>query len=208
MDTYHKIQSIYLRDPATKHKTLLEGQYTTDAFAYLAKSEWQWTEKIDGTNIRVTNDGSGNVEYGGRTDNAQIPATLVNVLSGLFRENDVFHAIKGVTLYGEGYGEKIQSGGDYIVGGCGFILFDVLIDGLWLRREDVEDIAGKLGISVVPMVGRGTLREAVDVVRNGMPSVSSEKPRKAEGLVMRPSVELLDRRGYRVITKIKTKDFA
>ena len=30
----------------------------------------------------------------------------------------------------------------------------------------------------------------------------------AEGLVMRPAIELLDKRGRRIITKIKHKDFA
>lgn len=28
MDTYHKIQTVFKRNPANKHKTLLEGEYS------------------------------------------------------------------------------------------------------------------------------------------------------------------------------------
>ncbi|KKL53664.1 hypothetical protein LCGC14_2273140, partial [marine sediment metagenome] len=49
-----------------------------------------------------------------------------------------------ITLYGEGYGARIQKGGgDYRKGGdVSFRLFDVLIGETWLRRVDVEDVAG------------------------------------------------------------------
>ena len=206
MIPYHKIQTVYLRDPETKFKTLLEGQFATDAIAYLADREWLWTEKIDGTNIRVHFDGE-KIRYGGRTDRAQIPAALFTELQETFEGNTALRDIGPCTLYGEGYGEKIQSGGHYIVGGCGFILFDVLIGDLWLKREDVLDVGSKLGVNVVSEVGHGTLAEAVEFARQGFRSCAAEKERPAEGLVMRPSVDLFDRRGDRVIAKIKAKDF-
>ncbi len=53
MNEYHKIQSIYLRDPETKHKRFLIGQWTLPEFEYLADNEWSFTEKVDGTNIRI-----------------------------------------------------------------------------------------------------------------------------------------------------------
>ena len=51
-----------------------------------------------------------------------------------------------VCLYGEGYGAKIQSGGDYMNDGrsVDFILFDVNIAGIWLEGHNVDDIAEKL----------------------------------------------------------------
>jgi hypothetical protein len=52
----------------------------------------------------------------------------------------------------------------------------------------------------------GTLCEAVELVKRGYPSQLRCTP--PEGLVMRPEVELRDRRGERIITKIKMKDFA
>ena len=75
---YHKIQTVYKRDPVTKYKTLLEGEYSLPEFEYLADNEWVWTEKVDGTNIRVMWDGWKKLSFGGRTDNAQIPTPLVN----------------------------------------------------------------------------------------------------------------------------------
>ena len=83
MNQYHKIQTVFLRDPATNYKTLLEGQYALPEFEYLANNQWTWTEKVDGTNIRVIWDGTA-IVFGGKTDNAQIPASLVNRLSDTF----------------------------------------------------------------------------------------------------------------------------
>ncbi len=110
------------------------------------------------------------------------------------------------TQYGEGYGAKIQKGGgNYIPDGVSFILFDVGIEGVWLERYNVEDIAEKLLVNVVPIIGEGTLLEGVAMVKGGYESKLRKTP--PEGLVMRPNVELLNRRGERVIAKIKAKDF-
>ena len=90
MNEYHKIQTVFDRDPDNKFKTLLEGQFSMPEFAYLAENEWVWTEKVDGTNIRVMctdyqEDGAAyGVTFGGRTDNAQIPAFLVSALEARF----------------------------------------------------------------------------------------------------------------------------
>lgn len=206
MDTYHKIQTVYLRDPATKYRTLLMGQYALPEFEYLAENEWTWTEKIDGTNIRVDWD-TERILFGGRTDNAQTPTFLLVKLQEMFPVDLFRTEYPGLpmTLYGEGYGAKIQKGdGDYI-DGQSFILFDVSISGNWQPRESVEDIAAHLSIDVVPIIGTGTLPEAIELVQAGLPSHVGI--REAEGLVMRPVVELLTRTGQRVITKIKVKDF-
>jgi len=74
-----------------------------------------------------------------------------------------------------------------------------------LRWEDVEDIGVKLGIQVAPTIGKGNLQYAEDLCRNGFDS----RLRKSapEGLVIRPMVDLFTRRGERIITKLKLKDF-
>ena len=111
-----------------------------------------------------------------------------------------------MTLYGEGYGARIQKGGgNYVPDGVDFILFDVRIMKLWLQRSNVEDIAAKLEIVTVPVVGKGTLFEATDIARNGFQSLIGTQ--SAEGLVMKPVVDLYDCRGHRIIAKIKHKDF-
>jgi len=205
---YHKIPTIYKRDPDNNFKTLLHGQYVTDELAYLQNAQWVFTEKVDGTNIRVAWGGcSKRVVFGGKTDNAQLHSGLVHHLSQVFTTDklDKQFGDTVVTLYGEGFGAKIHSGGKYRPD-QGFVLFDVRVDGWWLKREDVEDIAVSLGTDVVPVVGRGTLPEMVEIARAGFNSHWGLFI--AEGIVARPAVELFDGGGRRIITKVKHKDFA
>ena len=200
---YHKIQTVYKRDPATKHKTVLVGEYSLPEFAYLADCEWMFTEKVDGTNIRIGWDGTS-VTFGGRTDNAQIPAFLVQRLMELFTATTMAQ-LAPMTLYGEGYGAKIQKGGgNYKSDGVDFVLFDVFC-GMWLERENVEDIATQLLVKAVPILGSGTLLNLKEYVHAGFTSRWGNF--QAEGIVARPFVELLNRRGERIITKLKCRDF-
>lgn len=204
MREYHKIQSIFLRDPATNHKTFLMGQYSEPSFEYLAGNRWLFEEKIDGTNIRVHWNGE-RVVFGGRTDNASIPAPLMQFLTETFTVDKLKLFDGAITLYGEGYGAKIQKGGGNYRADQSFILFDVCIGNLWLERTAVTDIALKLGIDVCPAYGSGSIAEAINIVSKGFKSAIGVAD--AEGLILRPMVELLDRRGNRIITKLKTKDF-
>ena len=206
MKEYHKIQTVYLRDPAMKYKTLLEGQFANPEFEYLKNDIWVFTEKVDGTNIRVQWDGE-QVSFAGKTDRADIPGRLLEKLVELFCP-DIFLAneLPPLCLYGEGYGARIQKDGDdYIPDAVNFILFDVHIDGIWLERHNVEDIADKLMIKTVPIVGKGTLLEGIAMVKGGYESKLRKTP--PEGIVMRPQIELLNRQGKRIIAKIKMKDF-
>ncbi len=210
MIEYHKIQSVYLRDPANRHKSFLEGQWSMPEFGYLVKNEWIWTEKVDGTNVRVHWNGE-KVTFGGRTEDAQMPLFLVRRLEELFPRAK-FHEHfppadhSDVMLYGEGYGAKIQKGGgNYNRDGVDFVLFDVQIGGVYLERHNVEDIAQKMGIRLVPIIGSGSLLDGIEMTRNGFDSTWG--PFKAEGLVMRPAQELMTRLGHRIITKVKTRDF-
>ena len=53
MKEYHKIHTVFKRDPANKYRTLLMGEYSHPEFAYLRYNDWVFTEKVDGTNIRI-----------------------------------------------------------------------------------------------------------------------------------------------------------
>ena len=113
-----------------------------------------------------------------------------------------------ISLYGEGYGAKIQKGVNYISNDVNFILFDVKIGKWWLDRESIKDIANKLGISAVPLMGYMTIPEAIEYVKKGFKSTIAEnKDYDAEGLVLKTPCGLLKRGGERLITKIKTVDF-
>ena len=207
MKTYHKIQTVFKRDPETKFKTLLEGEYSLPEFEYLKNNKWIFTEKVDGTNIRIMFK-DGKITFGGKTDRAEIPNQLVNrlnekILPLLDKFVEIFNDAE-VCLYGEGYGAKIQKGGLYRKD-QDFVLFDIKIGHWWLKREDIEDIATKLDIDIVPIIGSGSLEELVEYVKTGFNSKWGEF--MAEGIVARPENELLARNGNRIITKLKHKDF-
>lgn len=209
MSEYHKIQSIYKRDMASKRKTLIEGEWTLPEFEYLASNVWTFSEKVDGTNIRVIFK-DGGITFGGRTKDAQIPAQLVGRLNERFlplAENlgEVF-ADGAAVLYGEGYGAKIQKGGGNYRQDQDFVLFDVRVGQWWLQRADVHDVAQKLGLDVVPVIGEGTLHDAVAWAKRGIRSTWGDF--EAEGIVARPKTELNTRSGHRLVAKIKCRDFA
>ena len=82
MKEYIKIETVYERD-MNGTKKLIEGQFRDETVAFLRDCMWDWTEKIDGTNIGVVWDGH-RVIYQGRTEKSQIPSTLVNRLNELF----------------------------------------------------------------------------------------------------------------------------
>ncbi len=209
MKEYHKIETLYERDEKTKK--LIIGKFRNPTVEFLKDNVWQFTEKVDGTNIRVYWDGHS-VSFGGRTDNAQIPAHLINRLNELFggeTNAQMFEQKFGETtveLFGEGYGAKIQNGGGYR-SDVDFILFDVLISDNYQPRESVEDIAKYFGIDVVPIVLEGTLQDGVDYVLNNRNSIVAKNGALIEGLVGRTKVETRDRCGKRNIVKIKYRDF-
>lgn len=213
MKEYIKIETPFNRD-VNGTKKLVEGDFHDDTVRYLANSGamWECTEKIDGTNIGIVWDGH-KVSYQGRTERAQIPAHLMNKLIELFggeTNEELFEQSFGerpVILFGEGYGAKIQNGGDYRQD-VSFILFDVYIpdSDIWLRRDSVEDIARIFGIDAVPIVLTGTLQDAIDYVKTKPKSTIGTA--MMEGLVCRPAVEIRDRMGRRVIVKVKVRDFA
>ena len=209
MNEYHKIKTVFNRDPETKYRTLIEDDYALLEFEYLANNNWIFTEKVDGTNIRIIWDGFvEQITFGGKAERSQLPGKLVNTLSA-WRESADFkdffdEDVMDVCLYGEGYGPKIQSGGKYRDNQA-FVLFDVLIGKWWLKREDVEDIARHFRFAVVPIIGEGTLIELVEKVRTGFNSEWGDFI--AEGIVARPEIELKARNGERIITKLKYKDF-
>ena len=205
---YTKIPNIFMREQFGNNK-LIEGEYSSPELGYLSNCAWVWTEKVDGTNVRVIWDGY-RVSFAGRTDNAQMPPHLLVKLEELFgseSKEELFEQKFGETpciLFGEGFGEKIQKGGG-LYGPVNFILFDVFCGGMWLRQADVIDIARFFGIESVPIVGAGNLDAAVEYIRSHPKSVLRNA--EMEGIVCRPEFELADRRGNRIIVKIKCRDF-
>jgi hypothetical protein len=201
---YHKIQTIFKRD---EKKRIIPGDWSEPEFEYLKDATWRWTEKIDGTNIRIHWDGQ-RVAIGGRTDNAQIPTFLLAAIQPALAAEGFtkrFPDCDDVTLYGEGYGQKIQKGEHYRPDN-GLALFDVRIGPWWLEPENVAGIAASFGFESAPEVARVSLSEAVAMVREER-IVSRWLGAHPEGLVGTPLVQLFDRKGHRIVAKIKVRDF-
>lgn len=207
MKEYEKIETLFLRDEQTRK--LVEGKYRNETVEFLKDIDWEFTEKIDGTNIRIYWDGH-KVQYFGRTNKAQIPSMLMNRLIELFGgdvNEEMFEQKFGeneVLLIGEGYGAKIQKGGDYRQDND-FILFDVCVNGNYLPRCAVKGIAEYFKIDVVPTIMIGKLEDAIEYVKSKPKSKIGTAD--SEGLVGRPLKELKDRMGNRLIVKIKVRDF-
>jgi hypothetical protein len=205
MEQYHKIYAPFKRTPQKPNRMVM-WDWSLPEFEYLADNPWIFTEKVDGTNIRVGYDGH-TVQFGGRTANAQIPASLICELQRLFPV-EMFEQTFGatnVTLFGEGYGGNIQSGMAYQPE-CSFILFDVRIGHLWLRFSDVTDVAEKLGCERVPVVKKTTLRSAIENMDWRLSLIAEKEGHPLEGIVGIPMCPLLARDGSRIIVKLKPKD--
>lgn len=208
MKRYEKIEAVFCRD-TNGTKRLILNNYRNPTVAYLKDNIWLFTEKVDGTNICVHWDGH-KVEFGGRTDKTQIPGPLLSRLNEMFMTTEAEELFeqtwgdKEVILFGEGYGPKIQNGGEYR-SDVSFILFDVLVGDNYQEREWVEKTAQMFNIDVVPIVLTGTIQDGINYVMKHPRSTMGTA--MMEGVVGRPMIELRDRRGERVIIKIKWEDF-
>lgn len=205
---YVKIPNVYKRESFGKNR-LIEGEYSSNELEYLKDCMWEFTEKVDGTNVRVIWDGY-RVEFKGRTDKAQLPKHLQQKLEEMFggeSKEELLEQIfgkKNVILFGEGYGEKIQKGGE-LYGPVNFILFDVYVEGFWLGQGDVNEIAKAFNTGVVPFVIKGTLEQGVDFIKTHPTSLLRDA--EMEGIVGRPAIQMFSRTGERIMVKIKCRDF-
>jgi ATP-dependent RNA circularization protein (DNA/RNA ligase family) len=234
---YPKIETIFNRDSKFK---VIDGEYRLQEFKNI--KEWCVTEKIDGTNVRIIYEPirvvmglsyeetlykcvGMQVRFCGRTDEADFHPDLLVYLQKTFtleKLEKVFNSTgkeyPTVILFVEGYGPKIQSGGNYRKD-ISVRLFDVFIvdgknplGGWWLEPENVDDVAMKLEVLTVPFLGEMTTEAAVDFVKTKSYSIVSlvegGNPKNLmEGIVARTKPLLFTRRGERLVWKLKWRDF-
>lgn len=216
MIEYPKIETLFNRDP-TNMKRVVVGDLRDPAFGLV--DSWLVTEKVDGTNVRIgldhDEDGNPFVQFGGRTGNAQMPMPLLNVLNETFPVAKVAAAFEpGVSavLFGEGYGAKIQKAGGNYRPTPSFRLFDVRVGELWwLNWDAVQDVADKIGIETVPVLGRNlTTKQAIAKVESFsvVAAVEGNNAVTQEGVVCRTDPLLLMRNCRRLVWKLKATDLA
>ncbi len=205
--SYPKIYSPFKRSTLGPDKNrLLEGVWSDSAFATLQNATWRWTEKLDGTSVRIHWDGVRRY-FGGRTDRAAMPQDLKawvdeNMPEELFEQ---MFQDKAVTLYGEGIGAGTQKGGGNYSSTKKFVLFDVLIDGVWRTGDTITEVAEAFGIEQAKEISRGPVQNAIDTVSLGLHSAYGSF--LSEGLVGVPVDGFLNYRGGRIMMKVKTEDF-
>jgi len=215
MKEYPKIQTVFKRDLTAKRHPIIQGAFTTPEFEFLKDCEWVFTEKVDGTNVRIEWNDHGRF-IRGRTAGSNLPTALFDVLEELFpKVGDTrfetwykpnANEPMDVCFAGEGYGQGTQKRGwRYNTAAVSFVLFDVRIGPYWLERKAVESIADHFGLEIVPVIGKGSLDNMVKMVKQGVKSQWGDF--EAEGIVARPAVEMVTRLGNRIITKVKYVDF-
>jgi hypothetical protein len=115
------------------------------------------------------------------------------------------------TVYGEVYGGSTQHM-SYLYGkDLRFIVFDVLIGGVFLNVPNAEDVAKKLGLEFVAYERIPATLEAIDAQRDA-DSVQAVRNgigpgHKREGVVLRPLIELRKNNDERIICKHKNDKF-
>lgn len=217
MIKYPKIETLFERDKVTFKVT---DKIRLPEFEMI--DNWLITEKIDGTNIRIIYQPGEPSEllFRGRTDNAQMPTYLLEVLQKIFTKEkfeSVFppeKLLNCVCLYGEGYGAKIQKGGGDYNPGNSFRLFDVWIDGWWLEWDKVCEIAEMMGIKTVPSyISNARIEDAVSFLKETKVSSkvafqdNNKQDKQIEGIVARAYPTLLFRNGIPVKWKLKYSDY-
>lgn len=223
MSEYPKIHSLWKRegwyfdeqckkDPSKQkgRQSFIVGDYACEEFGNI--KYWDVEEKIDGTNIRVFFK-DGQVRFGGRTKDAQIPCHLLDFLQSHFtpeRLLSVFPDKDGhgsdLILFGEGFGPKIQSG-SYYSDKPGFCLFDVKVGPWWLEKHAVRSIAKDLEVFSPPYIGIMTEEEIVLYTKKKGNSVLAKDSHIMEGVICRPKKQMLFRNGDPIMYKLKCKEF-
>ena len=194
-------------------KYIAQSRYASADIASLASLPWMCYEKVNGTNIRIDYKSTGRLgqrSIRGRYEDSVIPPDLNEMLDYVFTAAWLDRAFTGkvhATLYGEGVGPCIgRHAARY--GQENFILFDVNINGWWLKQHDgfsVDSVAEALKIERAPLATVGTLYNAAYWVLDGAASAYGDFI--PEGLVCRPPEQLFDRHLRRIICKIKYLNF-
>lgn len=231
---YPKIETLFNRDPETFRVTdelrkpefgLIKHWLVTEKIDGM-NCRIVYLDDIDGFN-------NPGVVFYGRTERAQFTADQKTYLKSRFPDDLVQRAVThdsgpppAAVVYGELYGGGIQSGGWYRKD-LGFRVFDVAIypnrpDELgtrwWLNWDQVTDVARKLGAETVPMIALSNATETIVEHLIDEPSYTvaldqGARPgddvgqRAHEGVVARTDPLLFDRKGDRIMWKLKGRDY-
>lgn len=220
---YPSIETVFPRDKSTNklsYDRLRDKTHEAVAF-------WIATEKVDGTNIRVSIERDGSISYYGRNTNI-IPPGMKEVLDAVFlpAKEAILAAYPDesmIVIYGEGFGQGIRGSDtqEYTKSGKHFIMFDVYLqydkgNGYFLDVEELKEFSKKFNIEIVPIVGVFQWNDIGDNVLAFMNRICPESlvakrlggnQAVREGIVCKPLRELRDRYGNRIMWKLTFREF-
>lgn len=152
--------------------------------------------KFESKTVRLSSGGESNVKFSALFD--------VDFLKARFEE---IFPDQDVVIYGEGYGGKQQAMSHVYGKELKFIGFDVKVGGVWLNVPNAEDVCEQFNVEFVHYVKIEVTLNKLNEQRDA-PSVQSVRngitePKKREGVVLRPLIELKTNNGERLICKYK-----
>lgn len=168
-------------------------------------------EKIHGTSAHVSWDGKEIRFFSGGANHAGFRSLFdAEALKKKFTEMGLGVG-RSLTLYGEAYGGKEQGMSHTYGTMLKFIVFDVNIDDLWLSVDKADAFTKEVGLEFVHYVRIPAELKALDAERDA-PSVQAVRngitePKKREGIVIRPVIELRKNNADRIISKHKGDEF-
>jgi len=186
----------------------IENLYRPKAQEILLFKELYALEKVHGTSAHVAWKENKVVYYPG--------GESLTKFKSLFNEEDLVRVFtelghEEVIIYGEAYGGSCQKM-SYMYGPeLRFIVFDVMINGIWLDVPNMDEVACKFGQEVVPWRKITCDITSIDAER-ALPSEVAirrgfTEPHIREGVVLRPLVEMFNRYSERMIVKHKHEKF-
>lgn len=244
MNPYASIETVYRRDPVTKKIDISKIR----APETHCITGWRIREKIDGTNIRVIcrrhsvnglmptifkqvyTDKFIGVDVKGRSDRAQIPPGITEVIESLFTDEILYRIFdvympnedSVITFYGEGYGPGITGSEkmNYRPHGKAWRCFDIKLgDSYWLPDTELDDACNALKIPTAPYMGYhahipvssedlSLIIDQSEVTWVDYMKMTDITPpyQRAEGIVAKPETTLFDASGNRVMWKICYRD--
>jgi len=138
---------------------------------------------------------------------------LFNALFNIEELADKFieTGLDDVVIYGEGYGGKMQGMSATYGKELKFVAFEVRIGGCWLNVPKAHEFCKSMGIEFVAYERVSTDIEKLDAERD-RPSRQAkrngiEEDKIAEGVVLKPLIELRKNNGARIICKHKRDEF-
>jgi len=175
------IPTLYKKD---KKGRLIIGDFSIPELSLV--NTWVLTEKINGKDKKVTFINQPRFKH---VTNPAESFTLDKMVEE-FSQVDEMVLIGTEPCHGENWS---------------FILSDVSIDGIWLDRDGVNDVASRFGVPAVPVLGRMSAEETVTLLLSKFNSLF-DKNRTIDGVIGRTDPLLFMSDGNPLMFKLEYSD--